>query len=118
LIPEKLKEELKNGIDHLKANEIPDYHPGSKNKVRDLVHPGLYCYVDGVSKVKSEGDDSDKNAKENSTKETAAKTEKPRADFWGRQYESTRNLRNIVIKYTVSVIREDFTWKAIVRTVR
>jgi hypothetical protein len=28
----------------------PDYHPGSKEQMIDLVHPSLYPYVAGLSK--------------------------------------------------------------------
>merc|ERR1719334_2316911 len=28
-----------------------DFHPGSKGQVLDLVHPSLYCYVDGQSQL-------------------------------------------------------------------
>src|SRR5436305_1512728 len=31
--------------------EPVDWHPGSNNQVRDLIHPSMYCYVKGVSKV-------------------------------------------------------------------
>ena len=32
------------------AQEPIDWHPGSNQQVRDLIHPSMYCYVKGVSK--------------------------------------------------------------------
>ena len=29
-----------------------DWHPGSEEKVRDLIHPSMYCYVRGTSALK------------------------------------------------------------------
>merc|ERR1719334_2071514 len=28
-----------------------DFHPGSKGQVLDLVHPSLYCYIDGQTEL-------------------------------------------------------------------
>lgn len=63
-----------------------DYHPHSRDIVRDLVHPALYSYVKGVSPLRADVDDidacifphleSDQTTKENS-------------DFWGRPYETS-----------------------------
>lgn len=53
-------------IDFLKAHERPDYHPGSKNVVRDLVHPSLYPLV-----REAPGGEGSK-------------------DLWGRPYESSK----------------------------
>ncbi|KAG0219175.1 hypothetical protein B0O80DRAFT_533492 [Mortierella sp. GBAus27b] len=56
LIPPELKgrlmtcvEKLKNVPDHLK-----DWHPWSKNQVLDLVHPSLFPFIAGRSKVTDE----------------------------------------------------------------
>lgn len=51
LVPETLRRELKVQIDEMLAKEPVDWHPGSNSQVRDLVHPSMYCYVKGVSKV-------------------------------------------------------------------
>mmetsp|Transcript_14607 Transcript_14607/g.55208 ORF Transcript_14607/g.55208 Transcript_14607/m.55208 type:complete len:415 (-) Transcript_14607:3090-4334(-) len=41
---------LTGAIERLRtAQDEPDYHPHSDNKVRDLVHPALYAYVVGES---------------------------------------------------------------------
>jgi len=46
LINNNILNKFKNCVSKLPRN---DYHPGSKNQVIDLVHPSLYCYVDGLS---------------------------------------------------------------------
>eukprot|EP00968_Pinguiococcus_pyrenoidosus_P024472 scaffold4700_cov271-Pinguiococcus_pyrenoidosus.AAC.9 len=39
-----------NAIERIRtAQDVPDYHPHSDNKVRDLVHQALYAYVAGES---------------------------------------------------------------------
>lgn len=45
-----LCEELKVQIRKMLEQEPIDWHPGSHQQVRDLVHPSMYCYVRGVSK--------------------------------------------------------------------
>ena len=37
-------------IADMAAKEAIDWHPGSDQQVRDLIHPSMYCYVKGVSK--------------------------------------------------------------------
>lgn len=66
---------------HQELSDGVDYHPYSNCIVRDLVHPGLYSYVKGVtslraSAVVSEPTDSNSQAD-------------PSADFWGRRYEDS-----------------------------
>lgn len=50
-----ITDDIKNTFMHLveeHTNRIPvDYHPGSNDQVIDLVHPSLYCYVKGVTKI-------------------------------------------------------------------
>ena len=48
--PQRERDALMTAIDTLSAS-LPekDYHPGSKDRVLDIVHPALYCYVKGVS---------------------------------------------------------------------
>lgn len=45
----ELHDQCKRVIADLAAKEPIDYHPGSNNQVRDLIHPSMYCYVKGVS---------------------------------------------------------------------
>ena len=46
-----LRDSLKKNVTKLAENTQVDYHPNSNDIVRDLVHPALYPYVEGVSKV-------------------------------------------------------------------
>lgn len=56
LIEIKLKDELQAGVSALEnvPNDKKDWHPGSNNQVLDLVHPSLFCYVAGRTKVLAE----------------------------------------------------------------
>ena len=77
-LPEVLEKKLKANIDEL-AKKIPiDYHPKSNDIVRDLVHPALYPYIKGVSKLKK-----DEHVPEDPTEDKAN-------DFWGRKYEDSK----------------------------
>lgn len=69
-------EELNRLIDVLKEKSAVDYHPGTEDVVRDLVHPSLFCFVEGVSETCLEPD----------------VTEEPKSgkDMWGRPYESSK----------------------------
>lgn len=53
LIDKKLKDELIAGVSVLEnvPSDKKDWHPGSNNQVLDLVHPSLFCYVAGRTKV-------------------------------------------------------------------
>eukprot|EP01024_Parvocaulis_polyphysoides_P018537 TRINITY_DN1821_c1_g3_i1.p1 TRINITY_DN1821_c1_g3~~TRINITY_DN1821_c1_g3_i1.p1 ORF type:complete len:555 (+),score=74.78 TRINITY_DN1821_c1_g3_i1:68-1732(+) len=52
LIPEDLKNSLKQALDKIAEKPEQDFHPGSDGKVLNLVHPSLFCYVKGVSRLK------------------------------------------------------------------
>lgn len=57
LIDETLLTSFKESVFELLENvdeSEKDYHPGSKNLVVDLVHPSLFCFVRGVSKITDE----------------------------------------------------------------
>lgn len=57
LIDEKLSASFKESVFNLLENvdeSERDYHPGSGNLVVDLVHPSLFCFVRGVSKITDE----------------------------------------------------------------
>lgn len=51
LLSDELRKQLKDQINEMLEKEPVDWHPGSNKQVRDLVHPSMYCYVKGVSKV-------------------------------------------------------------------
>jgi hypothetical protein len=48
-INEDLHLECKSVITEMAAQEPIDWHPGSNNQVRDIIHPSMYCYVKGIS---------------------------------------------------------------------
>lgn len=77
IIDNQLKLELNQIIDVMCLKERKDYHPGSRKTVRDIVHPSLFCYVEGVSKIKN-------------PKSMPKKLECGDMDFWGRQYEDSK----------------------------
>ncbi len=57
LIDETLQTSFKESVFELLENvdeSEKDYHPGSNNLVVDLVHPSLFCFVRGVSKISDE----------------------------------------------------------------
>lgn len=57
LIEEELSTAFKESVFELLENvdeSKKDYHPGSNNLVVDLVHPSLFCFVRGVSKITDE----------------------------------------------------------------
>ena len=51
LITPEIKKSFKTNVKTLENNEPIDFHPLSNNQVIDLVHPSLYCYVEGVTKL-------------------------------------------------------------------
>ena len=66
-ISKKLKEETLENINQFANKTSIDYHPGSDNKVRDIVHPSLYPYIKKTVSVNHEG-----------------------KDFWNRPYEQSK----------------------------
>lgn len=50
LVPPSLAADLATALLPLEERPV-DWHPGSDGMVRDLLHPSLYCYVRGVSRV-------------------------------------------------------------------
>lgn len=97
VVNEKLKCSLLQNIDQYADSQPLDYHPGSNNVVRDILHPGLYCYVGGVSQFIPSVDMIEKSVK--AAKRTKASTRgrrEPKAaskdtqcDQWGRKYEDS-----------------------------
>jgi len=83
VLPLPLIRDLNLLLDEICKNEPADYHPGSGKVVRDIVHPSLYCYVKGISKVNgTPGDPSGES-------EPVKETEDGGKDFWGREYEDS-----------------------------
>eukprot|EP01091_Cochliopodium_minus_P005949 TRINITY_DN1583_c0_g1_i1.p1 TRINITY_DN1583_c0_g1~~TRINITY_DN1583_c0_g1_i1.p1 ORF type:complete len:504 (-),score=168.79 TRINITY_DN1583_c0_g1_i1:75-1547(-) len=52
LVPKELREKLLESTQKMMEKIPIDWHPGSDEKVRDLIHPSMYCYVKGVSSLK------------------------------------------------------------------
>jgi len=50
LLDNKLHTLCKDVINDLILNEEIDWHPGSNQQVRDIIHPSMFCYVKGHSK--------------------------------------------------------------------
>lgn len=57
LISEQVKKDLVKGVSVLEniPDEQKDWHPGTNKQVLDLVHPSLYCLVNNMSLVRTEG---------------------------------------------------------------
>jgi len=53
LIDTNIRQKLLDGV--AKLENVPesqkDWHPGSNHQVLDLVHPSLYCFVNGVTRI-------------------------------------------------------------------
>lgn len=76
-VPRELRDRLLAHVERLLAEQRPDYHPGSGNVVRDIVHPSLFPFVKGRTKLAP-------GAK-------APPEPKPsERDFWGRPYERSK----------------------------
>lgn len=69
-----LVERLRADVQRLIDQEPVDYHPGSGTRVRDLVHPSLYPYIEGRSQLR----DNNRRIK------------KPKHDRFGRPFETSR----------------------------
>ena len=75
-VPQTLQANLRKNLDELAMKTAVDYHPNSNDVVRDLVHPALYPFIKGISKVKKSNKKPPK--------------EKQPKDFWGRKYENSK----------------------------
>lgn len=77
-VPDDLRKKLQEHINEVAQKTPVDYHPKSNDIVRDLVHPALYPYIKGVSKVKKDAKLPDEIEKREGS------------DFWGRPYEDSK----------------------------
>lgn len=57
LLSNQLRASLKEAINEMLLKEPIDWHPGSNQQVRDLVHPSMYCYVKGQSLVQGKAEE-------------------------------------------------------------
>jgi len=83
-VPSELIGTLNGLIDGLKASAPPDYHPGSSDVVRDIVHPSLFPFVRGVSAAT----ELEPHMGGGPPGEGGALGQK-RKDIWGRPYEDS-----------------------------
>ena len=65
-IPKKIKISLLNSINNYSDKLVIDYHPGSENKVIDIVHPSIYPLITNIKKSFLD------------------------KDYWGRPYENSK----------------------------
>lgn len=85
-VPVPLADLLDKQIGEVARSEPVDYHPGSADLVRDLVHPSLFPYIDGESPLSE------------SVHPTLARIQKYNegmaqagaVDRWGRQFEKSQ----------------------------
>lgn len=102
MISNDLHEKLTNQINNLAERSSVDYHPHSRNIVRDLIHPALFAYVKGVSPLVSkpavpvhdfpviEYDDIEKEEADGVT------------DYWGRKYEESLHHQWLPTYFSIS----------------
>jgi len=90
IVPECLHTSLMQQIDRLAANTPVDYHPHSRDIVRDLVHP--YSYVKGVSAMVQQEEvppATFPNIEEDQKTQSNAFSSPRQTDYWGRAYEAS-----------------------------
>jgi predicted DNA-binding WGR domain protein len=66
-LKKSVQRDLLNNINTFANKTEKDYHPGSENRIRDIVHPSLYPYID---------------------KQKSSITDK--TDYWNRPYEKSQ----------------------------
>lgn len=77
-------------------NNAVDYHPNSNDKVRDIVHPGLYVYVKDKTPLQEKkkvaactfSNSTSDNGSEDGSEDMQSRQEDDE-DFWGRTYETS-----------------------------
>lgn len=120
MISNDLHEKLTNQINNLAERSSVDYHPHSRNIVRDLIHPALFAYVKGVSPLVSrpavpvpdfpviEYEDIEKEEADGVT------------DYWGRKYEESLKYQWLPTYFSISdkgqCIIEDYINNLVPRT--
>ena len=79
-LPEVKYEALLGQVKKYEKSTIANFHPHSKSQIRDVVHPSIYPYIEGITVTTIEGD----------TKQESNIKNKPDFDFWNRPYETSR----------------------------
>ncbi len=49
----KLRKEFIKTVNVFTKGRVKDFHPGSGETMVDILHPSLYCYVDGITETKN-----------------------------------------------------------------
>ncbi len=80
ILPPRLLAKLNEELDEFCCQEPADFHPGSGSVVRDIVHPSLFCYVQGITELKGPLD--------SELLKSLAEREDG-VDAWGRKYEKS-----------------------------
>ncbi len=89
MVPNDLHDALMKAINTFaKKNEI-DYHPNSNNILRDIVHPSLYPFVDGISPTTKSILDIPPVTSVLGGGEDYSFHDKTK-DYWGRPYEASQ----------------------------
>jgi len=76
-VSKELRARLQGHVERLLAEGRPDYHPGTGDCVRDVVHPSLFPFVKGRTKLAP-------GAK------APPEPKLEELDFWGRPYEQSK----------------------------
>jgi Protein of unknown function (DUF4246) len=76
-VARELRDRLQGHVERLLAEGRPDYHPGTGKCVRDVVHPSLFAFVKGRTKL-APGAKAPPEPKQNEL------------DLWGRPYERSK----------------------------
>lgn len=86
IIPSDLADRLNHQISHVAASEPVDYHPGSNDCVRDIVHPSLFPFIHGESVLTETGTSVVKAIREYNDSMKAEES----IDRWGRKFEPSK----------------------------
>ena len=75
-----LVDKLLNEVDIFAKNSKKDYHPFSNKKIRDIIHPSMFPYINGITKLNKQYNKEKSNLFSNGNEEV---------DFWNRKYENS-----------------------------
>ena len=87
----KVKENLLKSINIFSENKPADYHPGSDNKVLDIVHPSLYPLInENIKKVNTKVNKLDIWSRAYKIQKLRFNKKVNKLDFWNRTYENSK----------------------------
>lgn len=82
-LPEDLLQNLEQKIETYASKTRKDYHPGTKNRVRDLVHPSLFPYIKGETETLNLDQLQEETIQKDSSNIFML-------DSWGRKHEKSK----------------------------